>query len=147
MRMINLSPDAVWILRAVFGLGLWTYVMSSWMGLARLPAMKSAGLKLQDAAHVSDLTGKLPSRVRRISDNYNHLLEAPTVFYAAALGIVVAGRADAVTAGLAWGFVALRVGHSLVQATFNRVKVRVVLYVGSWTVLAVLLAWPLVTLG
>jgi hypothetical protein len=69
------------------------------------------------------------------------------VFYAAALGIVVAGRADAVTAGLAWAFVALRVGHSLVQATFNSVKVRVVLYVGSWMVLAVLLAWPLVTLG
>ncbi|HET6970561.1 MAG TPA: MAPEG family protein [Phenylobacterium sp.] len=145
--MSNLDPSALWILRAVLGLGLWTFVMSTWMGLVRLPAMKAAGLTLQDAAHVADIKPKLASKAQRVADNYNHLFEAPTVFYAAALAIVAAGRADPVDAGLAWTFVGLRVLHSLVQATFNSVPVRLTFYLTSWFVLVALMARPLLTLA
>jgi hypothetical protein len=145
--MAELSGSAAWVLKAVFALGLWTFVMSTWMGLVRLPAMKRAGLSLQDAAHVANIRPKLSSEAQRVADNYNHLFEAPTVFYAAATAIVAAGRADTIDAGLAWTFVALRVGHSLVQATFNSVPVRLTLYLTSWFVLVALLVRPLLTLG
>lgn len=145
--MSHLDSSALWILRSVFALGLWTFVMSTWMGLVRLPAMKQAGLTLQDAAHVAHITPRLPSRAQRVADNYNHLLEAPTVFYAGAVAIVAAGRADPIDAGLACTFVALRILHSLVQATFNRVPVRLTFYLSSWFVLAAMLARPLLTLG
>jgi hypothetical protein len=145
--MAGLSEPAVAVLKAVFALGLWTFVMSTWMGLVRLPAMKRAGLTLQDAAHVANIRPKLSSQAQRVADNYNHLFEAPTVFYAAAIALVAAGRADGVYAALAWTFVALRVGHSLVQATFNRVTVRLALYLTSWFVLTAMLVRLLLTLG
>ncbi|MBS0222193.1 MAG: MAPEG family protein, partial [Proteobacteria bacterium] len=63
-------------------MGLLSLVMSAWMSVVRLPAMRQAGLELQDAAHTVDLQARLPSSARRVADNYNHLFEAPTVFYA-----------------------------------------------------------------
>ncbi len=55
----------------------------------------------------------------RVSDNYNHLLEAPTVFYAITTSIILLGAATTADQMLAWAFVGLRCVHSVVQATFN----------------------------
>ncbi len=143
--MTTLNPSALSILHAVFGMGLLSLVMAGWMGATRLPAMRRAGLRLQDAAHTVDLHTRLPSSTRRISDNYNHLFEAPTVFYAVALAIVVSGVADPLYAACAWTFLVLRVLHSLVQATINRVVFRLLLFVLSWAALVPMLVGPLLT--
>ena len=142
---MKLDPSAYEILQALFGMGLLTFVMAVWMSVTRLPAMKRVGLTLADAAHTADLRPRLPSSARRISDNYNHLFEAPTVFYAVALGIILAGLADPIYAECAWAFLACRIAHSLVQATFNRVPVRLTFYVLSWIPLAVMIIRPLLT--
>lgn len=144
--MPRLDPSAISILQTVFGMGLLTFAMSLWMSLTRLPAMKRAGLTLKDAAHTADLRPRLELSARRVADNYNHLFEAPTVFYAVALGIVVAGLADPTYAICAWAYLGFRVAHSLVQATFNRVPVRLTFYVLSWIALAVMIIRPLLTL-
>lgn len=143
---MHLDPSAVSILRAVFGMGLLTFAMAGWMGLTRLPAMRRAGLKLQDAAHTADLKDRLPSSARRISDNYNNLFEAPTVFYAVALGILAAGLADPIHAACAWTFLAARLAHSLVQATVNLVPIRLVFFVISWTAVGVMVVRALMAL-
>jgi hypothetical protein len=140
-----LNPSALSILNALFGMGALSFAMCLWMTVVRMPAMKAAGVSLQDAAHVRDLATRLPSSARRVADNYNHLFEAPTVFYAVAAGIVIAGLADPVYAACAWIFLASRIGHSLVQATFNSVPVRIVFYVLSWLALAVMILRPLLT--
>jgi hypothetical protein len=57
--------------------------------------------------------------VSRVADNYNHLHEQPTLFYALALGAQLVGADDTVNVGLAWAYVAVRVVHSLVQASRN----------------------------
>ncbi len=144
--MTRLDPSALAILQTVFGMGLLTFAMAIWMSVTRMPAMKRAGLTLNDAQHTADLRPRLDSSARRVGDNYNHLFEAPTVFYAVALGIVVAGLADPTYAACAWAFLGFRVAHSLVQATFNRVPVRIVFYLLSWTALAVMIIRPLLTL-
>ncbi|WIM13269.1 hypothetical protein [Enhydrobacter sp.] len=64
--MTNLNPSAVSILHAVLGMGLLSLVMAGWMGATRLPAMRRAGLCLQDAAHTVDLHARLPSAARRV---------------------------------------------------------------------------------
>src|SRR5437870_4520100 len=92
--MARLDPSALWILRAVFGMGALSLVMTIWMGAVRTQTLRLPDLSLQDAAHTEDIHPRLPSRVRRVVDNYNHLFEAPTVFYAAALAIIAAGIAD-----------------------------------------------------
>lgn len=142
---MKLDPSALSILHAVFGMGLLTLVMSAWMSVVRLPAMRQAGLELQDAAHTVDLQTRLPSSARRVADNYNHLFEAPTVFYAVALAIVAGGIADPVYVACAWAFFACRALHSLVQATINRVRFRLTFYVLSWLALAVMIVRPLLT--
>lgn len=131
------NTHAVSILHAIVGMGVLHLVMFVWMYAARLPAMR--GMDPQDAAHTAALRGRLPSRVEGVADNYNHLSEAPTIFYAIALAVVLLGQADALHAGCAWAFVALRVAHSLVQATFNRVVVRFAIFSLSWIALAVMI--------
>jgi hypothetical protein len=141
---MSLDASSRSMLEAVFALGGLSLVMAAWQGLTRLPAMKAAGLGLQDAAHTADLDKVLPSSARRVNDNYNHLMEAPTVFYAVALAIVALGVADAAYVWCAWIYVGLRVLHSLVQATINVVRLRAGLYIASWMALAVLIVRPLI---
>ena len=135
----HLTPDAAAILHAILGMGLLTLVMLGWMVLTRLPAMQRLGLPPQAGAHTKDMAAKLPSSVRRISDNYNHLFEAPTAFYATALAIVALGQADPLHAKCAWAYLGLRVLHSLVQATVNIVMVRFTLFGLSMAVLGTMI--------
>jgi hypothetical protein len=134
--MAELDSSALSIMQAVFGMGFLTITIAIWMALTRMPAMKRAGLTFEDGAHTSNLRAKLPSSVQRIGDNYNHLFEAPTLFYATALAIVVAGIADPIHAACAWAFLASRILHSLVQASFNHVPTRIVFFTFSWLALA-----------
>lgn len=134
-----LTPDSLTILKAVLALGLLTLVMFMWMYATRLPAFARARLDPQEAMHPGTYHDRIPSEVRRVADNYNHLFEAPTLFYAVALAIVVAGLADPLHAAAAWAYVGLRAAHSLVQATINRVTLRFGLFLLSWLALALML--------
>lgn len=125
------------ILQPVIVLGLWTTVMCIWMYATRIPAMTKAGVDPQAAKHVKDVT--LPSNVAQIADNYNHLFEQPTLFYAMALTIAVLGHGDATHVQLAWAFVLLRVLHSLIQSTINIVLIRFAVFALSWVVLAAMI--------
>ena len=122
------------ILQPIVALAAWTMVMWLWMYATRIPAMgKVPGL---NANTMVGGTGKnlddvLPAKVQWISHNYNHLHEAPTVFYAVALVIAIAGAGDGPNATIAWIYVALRVAHSLIQALWNRIMVRFLIFIVS----------------
>ena len=135
---MNLDTYALSVLHAVLGMAVLSLVMFIWMYATRLPAMSRAKVDPQAAAHPGSLN-VLPSETRRVADNYNHLWEAPTLFYAMAFYVVVSGHADALHVWSAWAYVALRVLHSLVQATFNRVALRFALFSLSWVALGVMI--------
>ena len=113
----------------------WSLVIWVWMYVQRIPAMQKAGIKPQEARFPGALD-KLPDAARQAADNYNHLMEQPTIFYAAALAIEVAGHADGLGVKLAWAYVGLRVLHSLVQVSVNLVPVRFLVFAVSTGVLA-----------
>ncbi len=121
----------------VMALVAWSLVIWLWMYIRRIPAMAKAGVKPQDAAFPGSLD-VLPAGPRQAADNYNHLMEQPTIFYAAALAIAVAGHGDDLAMKLAWAYVALRVLHSLVQISFNLVNLRFLLFATSTITLAVM---------
>ncbi|MGZ3246221.1 MAG: MAPEG family protein [Croceibacterium sp.] len=129
------------ILKAVVALAAWTMVMWLWMYATRIPAMSAA--KVDPDSIVRDpemkLDKLLPPEVQWKAHNYNHLHEAPTVFYAIAIVLAIIGQGDGFNAQLGWTYVALRVIHSLVQATINRVVVRFILFVLSSLVLIALI--------
>ena len=126
------------ILQPVIALGLWTGVIMIWMYATRVPAIGKLNMSNDEMMHPPGLDA-LPSEVRRISDNYNHLFEQPTLFYATVLTIAIAGHVDAVAVNAAWAFVVLRVIHSLVQTTVNIVLVRFGIFLLSWLALLVLI--------
>lgn len=130
--------EASAILQPVVALGLWTSVMMIWMYATRIPAIGNANIPDDEMGHPAGMQ-MLPSEVRRIADNYNHLFEQPTLFYAICLVIAVAGHVDAIAVNAAWAFVAIRVAHSLIQATANVVVVRFGVFMLSWVALLVLI--------
>ena len=130
------------ILQPLAVLAGWTMLMWLWMYATRIPAMGAAKIDSKSLVGGTgkDLDGKLPEKIQWIAHNYNHLHEAPTVFYAVALALALIGQGDGLNAKLAWAYVALRVVHSLVQATVNRVMIRFLLFaLSSLTLIALTL--------
>lgn len=117
-------PTTAEFLTPVLALVCWTLVMWVWMYATRIPAMKQAGIDPQEAAYPGTWSHRLRPGVRSVADNYNHLHEQPTLFYALMFFAAMTGGADPTALKLAWAYVVLRVLHSLVQATINRVVVR-----------------------
>ena len=111
----------------------WTLVMLGWMLATRLPAMRRAGIRMGSlvGSRAADADRSLPAEAQWKAHNYNHLLEQPVLFYALCSILTLAGRASPAAIALAWAYVALRVAHSLVQATSNRVKPRFILFAVS----------------
>ena len=112
------------ILTPVLVLAAWSMVMWVWMYATRLPAMRRAKMRLDSNAPRGEQMATLPPRVRWKADNYNHLMEQPTVFYATAITLALLGQGDGWAARLAWAYVGLRVVHSFVQVLWNRIEVR-----------------------
>lgn len=130
------------ILQSVVALAAWTMVMWLWMYATRLPAMgKVPDLDTKNLVGGTgkDLDNILPAKVQWIAHNYNHLHEAPTVFYAVALVLAVSGQGGGLNATLGWAYVGLRVLHSLIQVTSNRIMVRFSVFVLSSLVLIALI--------
>lgn len=119
------------ILTPALALITWTMIIWFWMYALRIPAMSAAGIDPDDAKHPGSLS-TLPTKVRAVADNYNHLHEQPTVFYA------LAGTGAGIAVTLAWAYVGLRVVHSLVQNTSNTVMIRFGVFACSSLVLVAL---------
>jgi hypothetical protein len=117
-------PTTAQFLSPVLALIAWTLVMWFWLYATRLPAMKRAGIDPQEAAHPGTYGHRMPEHARSVADNYNHLHEQPTIFYALMFFVALTGGATAATLNLAWIYVGSRLVHSLVQATVNKVVVR-----------------------
>ncbi len=118
------------ILKPVVILAAWSMLMWLWMYATRLPAMKRAGLLDEPmiGGTGASLGPKLPPGVQWKADNYNHLMEQPTIFYATALALAFLGAGDSLNAKIAWVYVGFRIVHSLVQVTSNRVPIRFALH-------------------
>ena len=126
------------ILQPVVLLAAWSMLIWVWMLVTRVSSMQAQQIKLDPKVPPKDLTLSLPAKVRWIADNYNHLMEQPTVFYAAALVLALAAPVDRVGLISAWAYVGLRILHSLIQTTVNHIPTRFLLFILSSLALVVL---------
>ena len=129
------------ILKPVVALAIWTMVMWAWMYGTRIPAMNALKVDPDSLARDPEATldKLLPPHVQWKAHNFNHLHEAPTVFYAIAIVLAIVGQGDGLNAWLGWAYVALRVLHSLIQVIVNRVIWRFAIFVASSLVLIALI--------
>jgi hypothetical protein len=128
-----LAPAAVLV--------FWSLIVLLWMTATRFPAFAKAGLKMGEAEPGSryvDVESIMPARVNWKSHNYTHLMEQPTIFYAAVVILALAGEGSGINASFAWAYVGIRVVHSIWQATINIIPVRVTLFTLSTLCLWVL---------
>jgi len=132
-QMTVLAPAAVLV--------LWSLVMLLWMSATRFVAFAKVGLKMSEAEPGSryvDVEPTMPAKVNWKSHNYTHLMEQPTIFYAAVAILALAGEGAGVNASFAWAYVGIRVVHSIWQATINIIPVRIALFTLSTLCLWVL---------
>ncbi|HVZ69971.1 MAG TPA: MAPEG family protein [Rhizomicrobium sp.] len=122
------------ILTPVLALIVLTLIVWIWMYLTRIPAMQKAGIDPQKARFPGSLD-ILPDVPRQIANNYNHLLEQPTIFYAMVFYLHLTGQGDQLNILLAWAYVGLRVIHTLIQCTINVVMLRFTVFSVSTLVL------------
>jgi hypothetical protein len=128
-------PAASPMLAPVIALVIWSAVIWTWMYVTRIPAIFKARMVLDPMAPRGEQMAQLPATVRWKADNYNHLMEQPTLFYATAISLAVLGDDSTISVYLAWGYVALRVVHSLVQTLWNNIQTRFALFFVSSLVL------------
>ncbi len=123
------------MLAPVIALVIWSGIIWAWMYATRIPAILKSRMVLDPTMPRGDQMAQLPANIRWKADNYNHLMEIPTLFYAVAISLAVMGDNSSSSLMLAWGYVALRVVHSLVQTLWNHIPTRFALFFISSLVL------------
>ena len=116
------------LLAPVVALVAWSLVMYIWMYVARIGAMRRAGISAKGRRGTRGLDGVIPDEANWPAHNYMHLMEQPTIFYAIVFALVLMGFDAAINVWLAWTYVGLRVLHSLIQATVNIVPYRFLIF-------------------
>ena len=120
------------ILKPVVALAAWTMIMWIWMYATRIPAINKLPKPTEPGADQgwtgAMLENLIPREIQWKAHNYNHLHEAPTVFYAVAIVLAMIGQGDGINTMIAWAYVVLRVIHSIWQSTVNKVAVRFLLF-------------------
>jgi hypothetical protein len=120
------------ILEPLAVLAAWTMIMWVWMYAVRIPAINGLPKDNTPGADQGWTSAKLEALLAPATQwkahNYNHLHEAPTVFYAVALALALIGQGDGLNATIAWVYVALRIAHSIWQSTVNKVAIRFLLF-------------------
>ena len=126
------------LLAPIVALVLWSFVMCGWLYATRIPAMRKLRVVYDPRLLADAFHNQLPPEVRWKADNYNHLMEQPTLFYAVALTLALLPADAGLNAVLAWAYVVVRVAHSVVQATINVVILRFALFMAGTLVLLAL---------
>ena len=119
------------ILAPVVALVAWTILVMLWMVVTRFAEFRRLGISLgaiPPGSRGVDLEGRADPHAMWKSHNYSHLMEQPTIFYAIALTLALMDFGGGINYWLAWGYVGLRIVHSLVQGTINIVAVRFTIF-------------------
>ena len=107
------------MLYPMFALAAWTLLVLLLIPVARTRAGRRREIVIDDFKYGESAT--VPPRVVLPNRNYMNLLELPMLFYVVCVVLYVTAGASTATIALAWAFVVLRIVHSLIHLTYNRV--------------------------
>jgi hypothetical protein len=124
------------ILYPILVLAAWTGLVLLLIPVTRVRAGFRREVKVDDFKFGE--SASVPSHVSVPNRNYMNLLEAPMLFYVACVLLFVTTGVTFLAVALAWAYVALRIVHSLIHLTYNRVQHRLVAFAMSNVVLAAL---------
>ena len=104
---------------------VWTYMYVRRIGFLNTQQIEPDELTTERLAAIS------PPAVSNPSDNLKNLFEVPVLFYVMVLYLHGTQQTDMTFFVAAWAFVVLRVLHSAVHCTVNKVMIRFYLYAAA----------------
>ena len=110
-----------------------TFAVSIRLLFFRIGTMRRERIHPQSVATSAAMAARITDT--RIADNFRNLFELPVLFYLAVVVAAVSGQESTVVLVLAWLFVALRVVHSAIHCTYNKVMHRFAAYLAGGIVL------------
>lgn len=124
------------IVTAMLALVLLTFLVGGRLLYTRVQEMRQKGIHPQAASTSRTMAERLENV--QAGDNFRNLFEVPVLFYALG-GVALATQhiPDWLVAG-AWAFVALRVVHSIIHCTYNRVMHRLAAFLAGFGLLVAL---------
>lgn len=106
-------------LAPIFGMVALTTVVWAIAVQRRVQEIRARRIPVQSLARASDTAAALKDS--SAMDNFNNLLQLPILFYVLCLAFVLVGEDSSARLAGAWAYVALRLVHSVIQITYNRV--------------------------
>jgi hypothetical protein len=120
-----------------------TFAVWCRMYVTRIGQMKRERIHPQAVATSAQAAARLTDSCA--ADNFRNLFELPVLFYVALVVAALTQQVNVATIGLAWLFVLLRVAHSAIHCTYNKVMHRFYAYVAGGV--ALWLLWGVIALG
>lgn len=108
-----------------------TFVVWIYLFIQRVGYMNAHQIDAELLKAPSNTQALIPPEHSSGSNNFKNLLEVPVVFYAVCLYLTVFGLVDSLHITCAWIFLTLRILHSLIHCSYNRVMHRFVIYLLS----------------
>ena len=134
-------PRAIFL--PAFAMAALTLVVWLRMYFMRIGQMKRERIHPQAVATSAQAAARLTDS--RAADNFRNLFELPVLFYLALVVAAVSGLANDATLALAWLFVLLRIAHSVIHCSYNKVMHRFLAYLAGGIVLWLL--WAVLAVG
>lgn len=122
-----------------FGVMLLTMSVWVYMYCLRLFFLKRENINPQSVSTTRQVLNIVPDKINNPSENLINLFELPLLFYALCIYLYVTQQVDSVSLYMSFFFLLLRIGHSVIHCTYNKVIHRFVLYVLSSIILWVLI--------
>lgn len=122
---------------------LLTAVVTFRMFFERVRQVKAEKIPFRDIPSGSQMAARFADT--RAADNYRNLFEAPVLFYLALVVAFASMQVTAVTVGLAWAYVGLRIVHSYIHCGYNRISHRLYVFMATNVVLWVF--WAVLLVG
>lgn len=122
---------------------LLTFSVMFRMLTSRISQMKANKIHPQSISTSAELAARMPDT--RASDNFRNLFETPVLFYTAMLFAQMTQPGNTILLGLAWLYVVVRIIHSVVQCSYNKVMHRFYVFFSSiWVLMGI---WVVLALG
>jgi hypothetical protein len=126
-----------------FTLVILTFFVMIRMLTSRIAQMKANKIHPQSISTSAELSAKMQDS--RAADNFRNLFETPILFYAVMIFAQLSQPNNKIVLGIAWLYVALRIVHSIIQCSYNKVMHRFyVFFTSVWVLLAM---WIMLAIG
>ena len=124
-----MNQNAIFI--PFLGLMILTILVWVYMYYLRLPYLMHNRINPQDVSTSDKLKTIIPEQINLSAENLKNLFELPVLFYAICIYLYVTNTVDTIYLLLAYVFVVMRIIHSVIQCTCNRVMHRFYAYLVS----------------